>query len=145
MVNIGRGDYNDVVIADPSVSTMHAKLQRREAIWILTDLGSTNGTFVEGERLTGEVPLSPGTTIRFGDVSALFEPLDETVAPERPKRTQMMPRIEVEPAKVSEEKPVPPSSRRPGRRNPQSTLPRSAPGRDARFAWLRRSRRALPP
>jgi pSer/pThr/pTyr-binding forkhead associated (FHA) protein len=108
VVNIGRGDYNDVVIADPSVSTMHAKLQRREAIWILTDLGSTNGTFVEGERLTGEVPLSPGTTIRFGDVSALFEPLDETVAPERPKRTQMMPRIEAEPAKVSEEKPVPP-------------------------------------
>ena len=60
VVNIGRGDYNDVVIADPSVSTMHAKLQRREAIWILTDLGSTNGTFVEGERFTGEVPLGPG-------------------------------------------------------------------------------------
>src|SRR3954466_15205656 len=51
VVNIGRGDYNDVVIADPSVSTMHAKLQRRESIWILTDTGSTNGTFVEGERL----------------------------------------------------------------------------------------------
>jgi pSer/pThr/pTyr-binding forkhead associated (FHA) protein len=97
VVNIGRGDYNDVVISDPSVSTMHAKLQRREAIWILTDLGSTNGTFVEGERLTGEVPLSPGTTLRFGDVSALFEPLDETVAPELPNRTKMMPRIEVEP------------------------------------------------
>jgi pSer/pThr/pTyr-binding forkhead associated (FHA) protein len=97
VANIGRGDYNDVVIADPSVSTMHAKLQRREAIWILTDLGSTNGTFVEGERLTGEVPLSPGTTLRFGDVSALFEPLDETVAPELPSRTKLMPRIEAEP------------------------------------------------
>ena len=58
VVNIGRGDYNDVVIADPSVSTMHAKLQRREAIWILTDLGSTNGTFVEGERFSGETPLT---------------------------------------------------------------------------------------
>ena len=104
VVNIGRGDYNDVVIADPSVSTMHAKLQRREAIWILTDLGSTNGTFIEGERLTGEAPLSPGTTIRFGDISALFEPLDEAVAPQRPNRTQMMPRIEAEPAKVAEEK-----------------------------------------
>ena len=60
MVNIGRGDYNDVVIGDPSVSTMHAKLQRREAVWILTDLGSTNGTFVEGERLTGEAAAQPG-------------------------------------------------------------------------------------
>ena len=59
VANIGRGDYNDVVIADPSVSTMHAKLQRRDAVWILTDLGSTNGTFVEGERLTGEAPLGP--------------------------------------------------------------------------------------
>jgi pSer/pThr/pTyr-binding forkhead associated (FHA) protein len=106
VVNIGRGDYNDVVIADPSVSTMHAKLQRREAIWILTDLGSTNGTFVEGEKLTGEVPLSPGTTLRFGDVSALFEPLDETVPPERPNRTKLMPRIEAEPPRAAE--PLPP-------------------------------------
>ena len=44
---------------------------------MLTDLGSTNGTFVEGERLTGETALTPGTTLRFGDVFALFEPLDE--------------------------------------------------------------------
>jgi pSer/pThr/pTyr-binding forkhead associated (FHA) protein len=93
VANIGRGDYNDVVIADPSVSTMHAKLQRREAVWILTDLGSTNGTFVEGERLTGEMPLSPGTTIKFGDVAALFEPLDESLQPAPSDRTRMMGRI----------------------------------------------------
>jgi pSer/pThr/pTyr-binding forkhead associated (FHA) protein len=109
VVNIGRGEYNDVVIADPSVSTMHAKLQRREAIWILTDLGSTNGTFVEGERLTGEVPLSPGTTLRFGDVAALFEPLDETVPPELPNRTKLMPRIEAESPRSAE--PAPPKAR----------------------------------
>jgi pSer/pThr/pTyr-binding forkhead associated (FHA) protein len=96
LVNIGRGDYNDVVITDPSVSTMHAKLQRREAIWILTDLGSTNGTFVEGERLTGEMPLSPGTTLKFGEVSALFEPLDEALPAPRTNRTRMMERLEVE-------------------------------------------------
>ena len=105
VVNIGRGDYNDVVIADPSVSTMHAKLQRRDAIWILTDLGSTNGTFVEGERLSGEVPLSPGTTLKFGDVSALFEPLDESVQTGRPGSTRMMPRLNPEPSRAS-----PPSS-----------------------------------
>ena len=97
VVNIGRGDYNDVVIADPSVSTMHAKLQRRDAIWILTDLGSTNGTFVEGERLTGEAPLGPGTTLRFGDVSALFEPLDDTVPAALPSNTRLMPRITADP------------------------------------------------
>jgi pSer/pThr/pTyr-binding forkhead associated (FHA) protein len=94
VVNIGRGDYNDVVIADPSVSTMHAKLQRREAIWILVDLGSTNGTFVEGERLTGEAPLSPGTTVRFGDVAALFEPLDEKVPTGRVGQTRLLDRLD---------------------------------------------------
>jgi pSer/pThr/pTyr-binding forkhead associated (FHA) protein len=76
-VNIGRADYNDLVIADPSVSTTHAKLQRKDDVWVLTDLGSTNGTYVEGEPVTGETALTPGTTLRFGDVAALFEPHDE--------------------------------------------------------------------
>ena len=77
VVNVGRADYNDIVIADPSVSTTHAKLQRRDDVWVLTDLGSTNGTYVEGEPVTGETALTPGTTLRFGDVAALFEPHDE--------------------------------------------------------------------
>jgi pSer/pThr/pTyr-binding forkhead associated (FHA) protein len=119
VANIGRGDYNDVVIADPSVSTMHAKLQRRDAVWILTDLGSTNGTFVEGERLTGEMPLSPGTTLKFGDVAALFEPLDESVQPERSDRTRMM-----EPIVVPE--PVP-SSQPASAAEPPAEIPRARP------------------
>jgi pSer/pThr/pTyr-binding forkhead associated (FHA) protein len=98
VVNIGRGDYNDVVIADPSVSTMHAKLQRREAIWILTDLGSTNGTFVEGEPLQGELPLGPGTTIRFGDVIALFEPLDDKIPAGRAAGTRAMGKVQAKPS-----------------------------------------------
>jgi predicted component of type VI protein secretion system len=76
-VNIGRADYNDLVIADPSVSTTHARLQRKDDLWVLSDLGSTNGTYVEGEPVTGETVLTPGTTLRFGDVSTLFEPHDE--------------------------------------------------------------------
>jgi pSer/pThr/pTyr-binding forkhead associated (FHA) protein len=103
VVNIGRGDYNDLVIADPSVSTMHAKLQRREDVWILTDLGSTNGTFVEGERLKGETPLSPGTTLRFGDIIALFEPLDEHVPIARTQGTRLLDRLE---AKAPLEEPL---------------------------------------
>jgi pSer/pThr/pTyr-binding forkhead associated (FHA) protein len=76
VVSVGRADYNDIVIADPSVSTTHAKLQRKDDVWVLTDLGSTNGTYVEGEPVTGETALTPGTTLRFGDVAALFEPHD---------------------------------------------------------------------
>ena len=90
VVNIGRADFNDVVIADPSVSTSHAKLQRRDDVWILTDLGSTNGTFVEGERLSGEVALGPGTTVKFGEVAVLFEPFDESVPIRRSSGTQVL-------------------------------------------------------
>jgi pSer/pThr/pTyr-binding forkhead associated (FHA) protein len=130
LVNIGRGDYNDVVITDPSVSTMHAKLQRREAIWILTDLGSTNGTFVEGERLTGEMPLSPGTTLKFGEVSALFEPLDEALPAPRTNRTRMMERLEVETPKPAPSPPpvapAPPAEVAPTA-EPELEVPRPRP------------------
>ena len=77
VVNLGRADYNDIVLPDPSVSTSHAKLQRREGVWVLVDLDSTNGTFVEGERVSGEAPLGPGAMVRLGDVQLLFEPADE--------------------------------------------------------------------
>lgn len=76
VVNVGRADYNDVVLPDPSVSTVHAKLQRREQIWVVTDQGSTNGTFVDGERVTEETALTPGVTLRFGEVTVLFDPAE---------------------------------------------------------------------
>ncbi|HEU5466637.1 MAG TPA: FHA domain-containing protein [Gemmatimonadales bacterium] len=79
VLNIGRADYNDLVLADPSVSTSHAKLQRREGVWMLVDLDSTNGTFVDGEKVQGESPLSPGVMVRFGDVQAVFEPTDDAM------------------------------------------------------------------
>jgi pSer/pThr/pTyr-binding forkhead associated (FHA) protein len=90
VVNIGRADFNDIVISDPSVSTSHAKLQRRDDIWMLSDLGSTNGTFVEGERVSGEVPLGPGTTVKFGEVAVLFEPLDANVPVRRSSKTEVL-------------------------------------------------------
>jgi pSer/pThr/pTyr-binding forkhead associated (FHA) protein len=77
IVNLGRADYNDIVLPDPSISTSHAKLQRREGVWVLVDLDSTNGTFVEGERVRGEAPLGPGAMVRLGDVQLLFEPAEE--------------------------------------------------------------------
>ncbi len=77
VVNIGRADYNDLVIPDESVSTTHAKLQRREGVWVLVDLDSTNGTFVDGDQVKGEMPLAPGANVRFGEVATVFEPTDE--------------------------------------------------------------------
>jgi pSer/pThr/pTyr-binding forkhead associated (FHA) protein len=109
VVNVGRADYNDIVLAEPSVSTTHAKLQRRDDIWVLTDLGSTNGTYVEGEPVTGTA--LAGTTIRFGDVAVLFEPHDEPCP--RPGATQLLDRVEAMAHPPSAEEPRPPEPRPP--------------------------------
>lgn len=90
VVNIGRAEYNDVVIPDDSVSGSHAKLQRREGIWIMVDNGSTNGTWVDGERVSGEAVLGPGSVVRFGEVSVLFEPTDDHMGMEGGSGTKVM-------------------------------------------------------
>src|SRR5437899_9953342 len=90
VVNVGRADYNDLVISDGSVSTAHAKLQRREGVWVLVDLDSTNGTFVDGERVHGESPLAPGAVVRFGDVQLVFEPTDDALEVAKGGGTQVL-------------------------------------------------------
>ncbi len=90
VVNIGRAEFNDVRLADPSVSSSHAKILLREGVWSLTDLGSTNGTTVDGDPVTEEVALSPGATITVGDVALSFEPQDER--PAAPERTTALPK-----------------------------------------------------
>lgn len=122
VVNIGRADYNDLVIPDESVSTQHAKLQRREEVWILSDLGSTNGTFVDGEQIGGDVPLSPGTLVRFGEVSVLFDPSDDAAAVSRPSGTKVMGAIPVAPPL-----PMPPPAPPPPQAAPAPAPPPAAP------------------
>ncbi|HSB53122.1 MAG TPA: FHA domain-containing protein [Gemmatimonadales bacterium] len=90
VVNIGRAEYNDLVLPDDSVSGAHAKLQRREGIWVLIDNDSTNGTWVDGERVTGETMLGPGAVVRFGEVSAMFEPTDDHMGTAAGSGTKVM-------------------------------------------------------
>lgn len=101
IVNIGRAEYNDLVLPEDSVSTQHAKLQRREGMWFLIDLDSTNGTFVDGERVTEDVPLAPGAVVRFGEVKTFFEPVDDTVDAAKGSSTKMISAIKL-PLKPSE-------------------------------------------
>lgn len=113
VVNIGRADYNDLVLPDESVSTTHAKLQRREGVWVLVDLDSTNGTFVDGEQIKGEVPLAPGATVRFGEIATVFEPTDEGAAVAKGGGTRVMevmtmsPQPSTAPPKPAPAKPAP--------------------------------------
>jgi pSer/pThr/pTyr-binding forkhead associated (FHA) protein len=72
LAHVGRGSHNDVVIVEESVSDSHAKLQRRDGVWYVTDLGSTNGTYVNGRRITVEERLSADTDLRFGGVKLMF-------------------------------------------------------------------------
>ncbi len=90
VANLGRADSNDIKFTDPSVSSSHAKLQLREGVWTLTDLGSSNGSVVDDQPVTEETPLSPGATILLGDVMISFEPNDDHV--EVVPRTVVIPR-----------------------------------------------------
>ncbi len=82
IVNVGRAEYNDVVVPDPSVSSAHAKIQLREGIWMVVDLDSTNGTFVDGDRVSGESPIAPGAVLRFGEITVVFESTKDDSVPQ---------------------------------------------------------------
>ena len=71
-VVIGRMSSNDVVLADPNVSRRHAELRRAGGRWLLVDLGSTNGTTVNG-KLAREHELSHGDRLMFGSTKIRFE------------------------------------------------------------------------
>jgi DNA-binding SARP family transcriptional activator len=71
LVTIGRAPGNDVVLGDPLVSGTHAALERVGHAWSIRDLGSRNGTWVNGRRLVGERVLGPADEVRFGDTVLL--------------------------------------------------------------------------
>jgi hypothetical protein len=68
---LGRDITNDIVINDPEVSRHHCRLTQGGGGFTLEDLGSTNGTFVNGQRLTGARPLTPGDMIGLGETVTL--------------------------------------------------------------------------
>jgi Protein of unknown function (DUF3662)/Inner membrane component of T3SS, cytoplasmic domain len=71
-VVVGRSRDCDVVLSDPNVSRRHAELRRDGGSWTVSDLGSTNGVKVNGQR-ADRVPLSPGDRITVGLTDLTFE------------------------------------------------------------------------
>jgi pSer/pThr/pTyr-binding forkhead associated (FHA) protein len=73
-LSVGRGAVNDIALAgDEFSSTRHARFEpRRDGVYV-EDVGSTNGTFVNGELLTRELRLTPGDVIRVGDTYLRFD------------------------------------------------------------------------
>ncbi|MCX6053949.1 MAG: FHA domain-containing protein [Chloroflexi bacterium] len=64
---LGRDMSNDIVVNDPEVSRRHARLVLEGTTYKIEDLGSTNGTFIRGQRLASPVLLRPGETITIGE------------------------------------------------------------------------------
>ena len=69
---IGRDSSNGVVINDAEISRRHSRLTFQGGKYVLEDLGSTNGTFVNGQRLAGPVVLKSGDVVSFGEQIVLM-------------------------------------------------------------------------
>lgn len=68
-LRIGRDPGNGLRLSHDTVSRLHAELSRQGSLWILRDLGSTNGTTVNGRRVTGSVVVHDGDMVGFGRMS----------------------------------------------------------------------------
>jgi hypothetical protein len=66
-MSIGREATNDIVIQDSELSRNHARISRRGVTFLLEDLGSTNGTFVNHQRISSPRMLNPGDEVGFGE------------------------------------------------------------------------------
>lgn len=78
-ISIGRSPANGIPIVDPEISRKHAQLVQQGDGYALEDLGSTNGSFVNGRRITGLTPLHHGDIIELGEainLVYLVGPLD---------------------------------------------------------------------
>ncbi len=82
-LTIGRIAGNHLVIADRDVSKRHARLERRGGDCVVIDAGSTNGTFVNGERIRGPHPVGEGDSIGIGSARLSIERVVEWSAASR--------------------------------------------------------------
>jgi hypothetical protein len=72
-VTIGRSRQCDIVLNDPNVSREHAEIRPRGGSWVLSDLGSTNGSSLNGRRIEGPEVVKPGDEVEVGTSKIRFE------------------------------------------------------------------------
>jgi pSer/pThr/pTyr-binding forkhead associated (FHA) protein len=90
---IGRVEDNAFPITEPSISSHHCEVLLRGSDVVVKDLNSTNGTFINGEKIAGEATLKPGQILRLGQIelrletdaplSASKKPVDSTMVVQR--------------------------------------------------------------
>jgi pSer/pThr/pTyr-binding forkhead associated (FHA) protein len=72
--SIGRAEDSTLVITDDYASARHARLVPRDGQWVLEDLGSTNGTYLDRSKVSGPTPVPLGVPIRIGRTSLELRP-----------------------------------------------------------------------
>jgi pSer/pThr/pTyr-binding forkhead associated (FHA) protein len=87
---IGRAVECDIVIVSKSISREHARIHRDGHRWFVDDLGSTNGTYRNNERVINSLDLRDGDSLKIGDVSFVFHD------PETTSRENPVPDLEVD-------------------------------------------------
>lgn len=73
LITLGRATDCTIPISDRYLSRRHAEIAFDHNAWVVRDLGSSNGTLLNGSRLTGSAPLRPGDRIALGDSEIVFE------------------------------------------------------------------------
>lgn len=72
VISIGREAYNDVVLIDPEASRRHAQISFQAGRYVVEDLGSTNGTFVNGRKISSPTTLNRGDVIEVGEMARIL-------------------------------------------------------------------------
>jgi len=71
---VGRELDKDIVLSsDSTISRGHARLSQEQGGVVVTDLGSSNGTYVNGQRLFGPMPIVPGDVVQFGSSKFTYQ------------------------------------------------------------------------
>lgn len=96
-VTIGRGEENDIVLYDNGCSKQHARISRGKGGWSLEDVGSANGTRLNGQPVSGRQTLSEYDSIAIGGVVFRFSDLEDLVSDES-TRVGEVPRDDITPA-----------------------------------------------
>lgn len=111
---IGRDASNSIAINDPEISRKHSRLSFQGGKYVIEDLGSTNGTFVNGQRLAGPAVLKPGDVVSLGEQIVLmydaitYDP-GATIASPRAARIAAAPALQ-QPVIQPVAQPIPPAA-----------------------------------
>ncbi len=86
---VGRVDANDVILVDPGISREHARFHGRRGVYLVEDLGSSNGTRLNGELIEGPEVLRDGDYVGIGQATLQFSNLDMTRSGEETARMRL--------------------------------------------------------